>query len=171
MTTPITLQLPDAVVQHLQAEAQKQHTTPENVATQHLVQILNNNSNIQNSLATTNEHLDNNDPLFQMFNRIYEANQTGQKSIQATVTPLTYQIAESLVKQEIIHQIEIDKTQPDVMTLYMPAIPIPPPQFRQVNYLQEFPTEDPEKIQILQKLQDPDPNIRIQAIHELTALP
>jgi ribosomal protein S8 len=111
--------------------------------------------------------LDNDDPLTQMFNRIYEANQTGLDRIQAKATPLTRQIADSLLTQHIIDQIEMDETQTDVMILYLPATSTSPPQFGPVNYLQEFPTDDPEKIKILQKLQDPDPNIRIQGIHAL----
>jgi Protein of unknown function (DUF2281) len=105
-------------------------------------------------------------PLWQMFNDIYEANHTGQDHIQAKVTPLIRQVADSLLKQQLIERIEIDDTQIDVMTLYL-ANP-PPPQFSPVNYLQEFPTEDPEERQILQKLQDPDPNVRIQGITALT---
>ena len=170
MTTTLILQLPDDIAQQLQTEAQKQNTTPENFAVQHLQQTLRPNPDIQNTSTTTDEALDNDDPLTQMFNRIYEANQTGQKSIQAKITPLTRQIADSLVKQEIIDRIEMDKTQTDVMTLYMPVTPPPPPQFGPINYLQEFPTDDPEKIKILQKLQDPDPNIRIQGIYALRDL-
>jgi hypothetical protein len=107
------------------------------------------------------------DPLLQMFNGIYEANQTGQDRIQAKVTPLTQQIADSLLKQQLIERIEIDDTQADVMTLYLPANPLPLPQFSPVNYLQEFPTDDPEERQILKKLQDPDSNVRIQGITAL----
>jgi ribosomal protein S8 len=166
MTTLITLELSDDIVQQLQAEAQKQNTTPENIAAQRLMQTLKSNPSPQNSFAT-DEQLHNDDPLTQMFNRIYEANQTGQDRIQAKVTPLTRQIADSLITQHLIDRIEMDETQTDFMTLYMPATPTPAPQFGPVNYLQEFPTNDPEEIQILQKLQDPDPNIRIQGIHAL----
>jgi uncharacterized protein YigA (DUF484 family) len=115
----------------------------------------------------TIEPLDPDDPLLQMFNSIYEANQTGQDRIQAIVTPLTHQIADSLVKQQLIERIEVDDTQTDVMTLYLPANPPLTPQFSPVNYLQEFPTDDPEELQILQKLQDPDPSVRIQGITAL----
>jgi ribosomal protein S8 len=166
MTTTLILQLPDEIAQQLQTEAQKQNTTPENIAAQRLMQTLKSNPSPQNSFAT-DEQLDNNDPLTQMFNRIYEANQTGQDRIQAKVTPLTRQIADSLLTQHLIDRIEMDETQTDFMTLYMPATLTPAPQFGPVNYLQEFPTNDPEEIQILQKLQDPDPNIRIQGIHAL----
>jgi ribosomal protein S8 len=165
MTTTLILQLPDDIAKQLQAEAQQQNTTPENLAAQHLLQTLRPKTNIQNSLA--DELLDNDDPLTQMFNRIYEANQTGLDRIQAKATPLTRQIADSLLTQHIIDRIEMDETQTDVMILYLPATPTSPPQFGPVNYLQEFPTDDPEKIKILQKLQDPDPNIRIQGIHAL----
>jgi ribosomal protein S8 len=167
MTTSITLQLPDDIAQQLQTEAQKQNTTPENIAAQCLMQTLRPNQNPQSLLAKTDEPLDKNDPLLQMFNRIYEANQIRQDRIQAKVTPLTRQIADSLLKQQLIDRIEIDDTQIDVMILYLPVNPAPPPQFGPVNYLQEFPTDDPEKRQILQKLQDPDPNVRIQGITAL----
>jgi ribosomal protein S8 len=166
MTTTLILQLPDEIAQQLQTEARKQNTTPENIAAQRLMQTLKLNPSPQNPFAT-DELLDNDDPLTQMFNRIYEANQTGQKQIQAKVTPLTRQIADSLLTQHLIDRIEMDETQTDVMTLHMPVTPTPTPQFGPVNYLQEFPTNDPEEIQILQKLQDPDPSIRIQGIHAL----
>jgi ribosomal protein S8 len=167
MTTTLILQLPDDIAQQLQTEAQKQNTTPENIAAQRLMQTLESNPSPQKSLATDDAPLDNDDPLTQMFNRIYEANQTGQKQIQVKATPLTRQIADSLITQHIIDRIEMDETQTDVMILYMPTTPTHPPQFGPINYLQEFPTNDPEEIQILQKLQDPDPSIRIQGIHAL----
>jgi hypothetical protein len=167
MTTSITLQLPDDIAQQLQTEAQKQNTTPENIAAWYLMQTLRPNQSSQNSLAETNEPLDPDDPLWQMFNGIYEANQTGQDYIQAIVTPLTRQIADSLLKQQLIERIEIDDTQTDVMTLHLPANPPPPPQFSPVNYLQEFPTDAPEELQVLQKLQDSDPSVRIQGVTAL----
>jgi hypothetical protein len=167
MTTLITLELSDDVVQQLQAEAQKQNTTLEKLAIQRIVQPNNINPKIQNSPTITEEHLDQEIPLAQMCNRIYEANQTGLDRIQATATPLTRQIADSLLRQKIIDRIEIDENQTDVMTLYLPEKPLPTPQFGIKNYLQDFPTDDPELIPILQKLQDPDPNIRIQAINAL----
>jgi ribosomal protein S8 len=167
MTTLITLELSDDVVQQLQAEAQKQNTTLEKLAIQRIVQPNNINPKIQNSPTITEEHLDQEIPLAQMCNRIYEANQTGLDRIQATATPLTRQIADSLLRQKIIDRIEIDEIQPNVMTLYLPEHPLPTPQFGIKNYLQDFSADDPELIPILQKLQNPDPNIRIQAINAL----
>jgi hypothetical protein len=164
MTTTVILQLPDDFAQQLQTEAQKKNTTLESLAAQRLMQTSETCQEIQNP---PNEPTTKDDDLFEMFNKIYEANQTGLDRIQAKATPLTRQIADSLLTQRIIDQIEMDETQTDVMILYLPATPTSPPQFGPVNYLQEFPTDDPEKIKILQKLQDPDPNIRIQGIHAL----
>jgi hypothetical protein len=167
MTTLITLELSDDVIQQLQTEAQKQNTTLEKLAIQRIVQPNHTNPKTQSAPTITEEPLDQEIPLAQMCNRIYEANQTGLNRIQATATPITRQIADSLLHQKIIDRIEIDEIQTDVMTLYLPEKPLPVPQFGIKNYLQDFPTDDPELIPILQKLQDPDPNIRIQAINAL----
>jgi hypothetical protein len=167
MTTLITLALSDDIVQQLQAEAQKQNTTLEKLAIQRIVQPNNIDPKPQNPPTITEEHLDREISLAQMCNRIYEANQTGLDRIQATANPLTRQIADSLLRQKIIDRIEIDEIQPNVMTIYLPEKPLPTPQFGIKNYLQDFPTDDSELIPILQKLQDPDPNIRIQGINAL----
>jgi hypothetical protein len=67
--------------------------------------------------------------------------------IQATAaTPLTHQIADSLLRQKIIDRTEIDEIQLNVMTLYLPENPLRTPQFGIKNYLQDFPTDDPELI-------------------------
>jgi hypothetical protein len=167
MTTTITLQLPDEIAQRLQIEAQEQNTTPENVAAQHLVQTLRSNSSIHQSFEKTDEHLGNDNPLAQLFNRIYEANQAGQDRIQAKITPLTRQIADSLLKQQLVTQIEIDETQADTMILYLPEGGLPVPEYGQNDYLQNFRTDNPRLQQILEKLRDPDPNVRIQGVTAL----
>ncbi len=161
MTTTITLQLPDDFAQQLQAEAQQQNTTLENFAATRLMQ---SSTNAQSSVERPSEYT----PVIEMFDQIRAAHQTEYDCIKiATTTPLTRLVASSMVRRQLIQNIEIDETQPSVpMTLYLSKRPIPYPQYGE-GYLDDFQTDNPRLKPILEKLRDPDPNIRIQGVNAL----
>lgn len=165
MTTSITVQLSDEFAQQLQIEAQQHNTTVENIVAKRLMQPSITDLK-QHALDETPVDYEN---IFEMFNHIYAANQTGLDRVQIPITtPITRHIANTLVQQHIIRHLEIDETQPDApMTLYLPEEHLPRPTYEQKDYLQDFQTDDPRLKQILEKLRDPDPNIRIQGINAL----
>jgi hypothetical protein len=164
MTTTITLHLPDEVAQQLQAEAQQQNTTLENLATARLMQNSSTHNKAQPPIEIPGEYT----PVIEMFNQIRAAQQTESDRVKiATPTPLTRLVASSMVRQQLIQKIEFDQTQPNAhMTLYLSKRPIPPPQYRE-SYLDDWQTDDPRLKPILEKLRNPDPNICIQGINEL----
>ena len=166
MTTSITVQLSDEVAQQLQIEAQKNNTTLENIVAQRLMQP---SATLEKQQHASDEAPVDYDNVLEMFDHIYAANQTGLDRVQIPVTtPITRHLASTLVKQHIIRDLEIDETQSDApMTLYLPEEHPPSPKYEQKDYLQDFKTDDPRLKQILEKLRDPDPNIRIQGINAL----
>jgi hypothetical protein len=164
MTTTIILQIPDDVAQQLQAEAQQQNTTLENLAAERLIQNSSTHQKTQPSLEIPGEYA----PVIEMFHQIRAAHQTESDRVKiATPTPLTRLVASSMVRQQLVQKIEIDQTQPNApMTLYLSKRPIPSPQYRE-NYLDDLETDDPRLKPILDKLRNPDPDICIQGINEL----
>jgi hypothetical protein len=164
MTTLITLQLSDDFAQQLQAEAQQQNTTLENLATERLIQNSSIPKKVQPPIDTPIEY----GPVIEMFNQIRAAQQTESDRVKiATPAPLTRLVASSMVRQQLIQKIEIDQTQLNApMTLYLSKRPIPSPQHRE-SYLDDWQTDDPRLKSILEKLRNPDPDICIQGINEL----
>jgi ribosomal protein S8 len=163
MTTTIILQIPDDVAQQLQAEAQQQNTTLENLAAERLIQNSSTHKKAQYSLEIPSEYT----PVIEMFNQIRAAHQAENDHIQIATTPITRVVANSMVRHQLIQKIEIDETQPDApMVLYLSKRPIPSSQYRE-GYLDDLQTDDPRLKPILEKLRDPDPDICIQGINEL----
>jgi predicted transcriptional regulator len=167
MTTSITFQLPDEVAQQLQAEAQQQNTTVERFLTQHLTQTLQTAPKEQQSSMPHREWLAGYFAVAEMFSLIRAAQQFKQNQVQLPVTPLSLHIANFLAKHNIIHSIEIDLTPPSQsITLHLlEEMPVTP-QYDLDNLL-KLPTENPELKQILENLQDSNPNICIQGINAL----
>lgn len=170
MTTPITLQLPDAVVQQLQAEAQQQNTTVESFLAQHLTQTLRT---APKSSMPPREWLAGYYTVAEMFSFIRAAKQFNRDHIQVPVTPLARHIANQMVKHNFIRSVEVDPTPPsEFMTLHLlEQMPTTSNDSPDENYslddLLNLPTDNPELKQILEKLKDPDPNICIQGINAL----
>ena len=165
--TTITLQLPDDFALQLQAEAQQQNTTLENFAAERLMQNSSTPNKAQPSVDVPSDYA----PVIEMFNQIRAAHQTEYDRVKlATTTPLTRLVASSMVRQQLIQDIEIDEAQPNApMILYLSKRPIPSPQYRE-GYLDDFQTDNARLKPILEKLRDPDPNIRIQGVNALGEL-
>jgi acyl carrier protein len=128
MTTFITVQLSDEFVQQLQAEAQQQNTTLENLATERLMQNSSTHQKAQPPVDIPTDYA----PVIEMFSQIRAAHQTECDRVKiATTAPLTRLVANLMVRRQLIQDIEIDETQPDApMTLYLSKHPIPSPQYR-----------------------------------------
>jgi hypothetical protein len=167
MTTTITLQLSDEVAQKLQAEAQQQNTTLESILNQYLAQPLRITPTGQPSTLPHKEWLAGYFAVAEIFSFIRAAKQFKQNHVQLQVTPLYLHIANSLVEHNILHSVEVDPTPPsESMTLHLlEEMPVTP-QYNLDNLL-NFPTDNPDLKQILEKLKDPDPDICIQGINAL----
>lgn len=167
MSTSITLQLPDDIAQQLQIEAQKQNTTLENLLAQRLTQILHITPQAQNLSVLNEESLVSYLEIAEMFSFIREARQFERDYIQVPATPLALHIANLLVKHNLIHRVEVDTTQPyESMTLHLVQETPTTPKYS-LDDLLNFPTNNHDLKQILGKLRDPDPNIRIQGVNAL----
>jgi ribosomal protein S8 len=164
MTTTITLQIPDELAQQLQAEAQQQNTTIENLVAQRLMQNSGANPQAQDLDQIPAKYV----PLLEMFNQINEAQQKGQDYARVAIsTPFTRSVASSMVSQKWLRHIEVDDTQPDApMTLYLSEKFLQPREYKK-GYLDNFQTDHPRLKLILEKLRDPDPNIQLQGVQEL----
>jgi hypothetical protein len=172
MTTSITLNLPDAVAQQLQAEAQQQNTTVEGFLVQHLTQTLRTFSKGQTSSPLSGERLAAYVTVAEIFSFIRAAKQFNRDQVQIPANPLALHIANLLVKHNSIRSVEVDVTQPSQsITLHLLEENNDTPKSNTPEYslddLLNLPTDNPELRQILEKLKDPDPDICIQGINAL----
>jgi hypothetical protein len=173
MTTPITVELSDAVVQHWQAKAQQQNTTVESFLAQHLTQTLRTASKGTTLSMPPTEWLAGYYTVAEMFSFIRAAKQFNKDHIQVPATPLARHIANQMVQHNFIRSVEVDPTPPsEFMTLHLlEQTPNTSNHNPDENYslddLLNLPTDNPELKQILEKLKDPDPNICIQGINAL----